>query len=123
LSGIPVVNVNNACATGSTALFLARQAVESGVVDCALALGFEQMNPGALVPQYRDRMSPLKQAAPGRAACADLERRHRVRPSISAVPGASTPSGTGTKRETSQKSPRKRAGTPPITPLRSFVIH
>jgi len=59
LSGIPVVNVNNACATGSTALFLARQAVESGVVDCALALGFEQMNPGALVPQYRDRMSPL----------------------------------------------------------------
>ncbi|PAU86124.1 lipid-transfer protein [Pseudomonas sp. WN033] len=48
LSGIPVINVNNACASGSTALFLARQAVLSGVVDVALAVGFEQMNPGAL---------------------------------------------------------------------------
>lgn len=48
LSQIPIVNVNNACATGSTALFLARQAVMSGAVDVALAVGFEQMNPGAL---------------------------------------------------------------------------
>ena len=48
LSGIPIVNVNNNCATGSTALFLARQAVESGAVEVALALGFEQMVPGAL---------------------------------------------------------------------------
>lgn len=47
-TGIPVVNVNNACATGSTALFLARQAVASGQVEVALALGFEQMMPGAL---------------------------------------------------------------------------
>jgi acetyl-CoA acetyltransferase len=47
-TGIPVINVNNACATGSTALFLARQAVQSGQVDVALALGFEQMMPGAL---------------------------------------------------------------------------
>ncbi|HSV48089.1 MAG TPA: lipid-transfer protein [Ramlibacter sp.] len=55
LSGIPIVNVNNNCATGSTALFLARQAVESGAVDCALALGFEQMQPGALGNMYNDR--------------------------------------------------------------------
>ena len=48
-TGIPVINVNNNCSTGSSALFLARQAVESGMADCALALGFEQMNPGALV--------------------------------------------------------------------------
>ena len=48
LTGIPVFNVNNNCSTGSSALFLARQAVESGVVECALALGFEQMQPGAL---------------------------------------------------------------------------
>lgn len=47
-TGIPVVNVNNACSTGSTALFLARQAVLSGQVDVALALGFEQMMPGAM---------------------------------------------------------------------------
>ena len=30
MTGIPIINVNNNCSTGSTALFLARQAVESG---------------------------------------------------------------------------------------------
>jgi acetyl-CoA acetyltransferase len=55
LTGIPIINVNNACATGSTALFLARQAVESGAVDVALAIGFEQMNPGALGVTATDR--------------------------------------------------------------------
>lgn len=46
LTGIPVINVGNGCATGSTALFLARQAVESGAIDCALVLGFDRMRPG-----------------------------------------------------------------------------
>jgi acetyl-CoA acetyltransferase len=59
LTGIPVVNVNNNCSTGSSALFLARQAVESGAVDCAIALGFEQMEPGALGSRWTDRLSPL----------------------------------------------------------------
>jgi len=54
-TGIPVINVNNACASGSTALFLARQAVKAGVVDCVLAFGFEEMQRGALEPVYRDR--------------------------------------------------------------------
>ncbi|WP_372477391.1 lipid-transfer protein [Nocardia australiensis] len=58
-TGIPIVNVNNNCSTGSSALFLARQAVASGVVDCALALGFEQMTPGALTDAFADRISPL----------------------------------------------------------------
>ena len=60
LTGIPVVNVNNNCSTGSTALYLARQAVESGAADCVLALGFEQMVPGALQRQYTDRPMPLE---------------------------------------------------------------
>ncbi|WP_213955867.1 lipid-transfer protein [Variovorax sp. dw_954] len=59
LSGIPVVNVNNNCSTGSSALFLARQAVESGMVDCALALGFEQMQPGALGSVWNDRPAAM----------------------------------------------------------------
>jgi acetyl-CoA acetyltransferase len=58
-TGIPVINVNNNCSTGSSALFLARQAVESGVVDCALALGFEQMQRGALTLHWPDRPSPI----------------------------------------------------------------
>jgi sterol carrier protein 2 len=57
MTGIPVVNVNNNCSTGSTALFLARQAIESGAADCVLALGFEQMKPGALGAVFTDRPS------------------------------------------------------------------
>jgi sterol carrier protein 2 len=59
MTGIPVCNVNNNCSTGSTALFLARQAVASGAVDCALALGFEQMAPGALGTHFNDRPTPF----------------------------------------------------------------
>jgi len=59
MTGIPVVNVNNNCSTGSTALFLARQAVAGGAADCVLALGFEHMNPGALGAMFKDRPSPF----------------------------------------------------------------
>ncbi|RQO51340.1 lipid-transfer protein [Variovorax sp. KBW07] len=59
MTGIPVVNVNNNCSTGSTALFLARQAVASGAADCVLALGFEQMSPGALGSVFADKPSPF----------------------------------------------------------------
>jgi acetyl-CoA acetyltransferase len=60
LSGIPIFNVNNYCATGSSALFLARQAIASGACDCALAVGFEQMNPGSLSSVYTDRPAPIE---------------------------------------------------------------
>lgn len=59
MTGIPIVNVNNNCSTGSTALYLARQAVASGAADCVLALGFEQMTPGALGSVFNDRPSPF----------------------------------------------------------------
>jgi acetyl-CoA acetyltransferase len=60
MTGIPVVNVNNNCATGSTALFLARQAIDSGAAECVLALGFEQMAPGALGTHFNDRPTPFE---------------------------------------------------------------
>ena len=60
MTGIPIVNVNNNCSTGSTALFLGRQAIESGAVDCVLVLGFEQMNPGAIGNVFTDRPSPFE---------------------------------------------------------------
>jgi acetyl-CoA acetyltransferase len=59
MTGIPVVNVNNNCSTGSTALFLARQAITSGAADCVLALGFEQMRAGAIDTVFQDRPSPF----------------------------------------------------------------
>ena len=60
MTGIPIVNVNNNCSTGSTALFLARQAIASGAAECVLALGFEQMSPGALASVFNDRPSPFQ---------------------------------------------------------------
>ena len=60
MTGIPVTNVNNNCATGSTALFLAARAIRGGLADCALALGFEKMQPGSLSTSYTDREQPLK---------------------------------------------------------------
>ena len=77
-TGIPVVNVNNNCSTGSSALFMARQAVQSGMVEVALALGFEQMVPGAIQAAYTDRPGALESFE---------ETRDRVR----GVPDAGVP--------------------------------
>lgn len=60
MTGIPIINVNNNCSSGSTALFLARQAVESDAAECALAFGFEEMQPGALGENWSDRTSPFQ---------------------------------------------------------------
>jgi acetyl-CoA acetyltransferase len=60
MTGIPLVNVNNNCSTGSSALYLARQMVESGAVDCVLAFGFEQMEPGALGSYFGHLPSPME---------------------------------------------------------------
>lgn len=48
MTGIPVYNVNNNCSTGSSALYLAKQIIESGNADCVLAVGFEKMERGSL---------------------------------------------------------------------------
>jgi len=63
LTGIPVYNVNNNCSTGSSALHLAYQAVGSGIVECALALGFEKMERGSLGAKYTDRTNPMDKHA------------------------------------------------------------
>jgi acetyl-CoA acetyltransferase len=59
MTGVPVVNVNNNCSTGSTALYLAAQAIRGGLEDCVLALGFEKMQPGSLTTSYTDREQPM----------------------------------------------------------------
>ncbi len=47
-TGIPVVNVSNACATGATAFREAWASVKAGLYDCVLAVGVEQMGKGLL---------------------------------------------------------------------------
>ena len=43
IRGIPVVNVENACTSGSSALWLAFAAIAAGQIDCALVVGVEKM--------------------------------------------------------------------------------
>lgn len=59
MTGIPVYNVNNNCSTGSTALILAKQLIETGNNDCVMALGFEKMERGSLGVKFNDRTNPL----------------------------------------------------------------
>ena len=61
LTGIPIVNCNNNCSTGSTALFLSRNLVVGGLAHCALALGFEKMQKGSLAIDD-DGVNPLGQS-------------------------------------------------------------
>lgn len=59
LTGCPIYNVNNNCSTGSTALYLGKQIIESGNAQCVLALGFEKMERGSLMSKYTDRTNPM----------------------------------------------------------------
>ena len=58
MTGIPVYNTSNACASGSSGLSLARKMVSSGIVDCVLVVGFEKMKPGSIHSFWTDRASP-----------------------------------------------------------------
>jgi acetyl-CoA acyltransferase len=59
LTGIPIFNVNSNCSTGSSALYLAAQAIRAGQSDLTLALGFEKMQPGSLGSTFNDRENPV----------------------------------------------------------------
>ena len=74
VTGIPIVNVNNNCSTGSSALLLARQSVRGGIVDCALALGFEKMQRGSLAAGYSDRANPMERHVKRMLELRDLEQ-------------------------------------------------
>jgi acetyl-CoA acetyltransferase len=105
ITGIPVVNVNNNCSTGSSALFLARQAIEAGA-ECVLAVGFEKMEKGALGSKFDDRTNPLEKF---------VEVMARVQGFNQAPPAAQMFGGAGreyrwkygTKRETFAKISEK----------------
>lgn len=58
LTGIPVYNVNNNCATGSTGLVMGRNMISHGAADCVLVIGFEKMAPGSLASHWNDRVNP-----------------------------------------------------------------
>lgn len=80
MTGIPIINVNNNCATGSTAFYLAFNAVRSGSSDCALALGFDQMKKGPLPMDLTEKTHPVyKYAEP-------LINENKFNPKIPSAP-------------------------------------
>jgi acetyl-CoA acetyltransferase len=99
LTGIPVVNVNNNCATGSTALWLARQAIAGGTAQCVLALGFEKMERGALGTKFNDREPPVGRHA---QVMIDLQGLSAAPPAAQMFGGAGREHQAryGTRRET-----------------------
>lgn len=103
LSGIPIINVNNNCSTGSTALFLARQAVESGVVECALALGFEQMVSGPITKTYTDRPTPLDEFVAAVDRKDGVDRSAPIAPQYFAAAGRQYMKEHGTQASTFAK--------------------
>nr|CAH7754905.1 unnamed protein product [Callosobruchus chinensis] len=76
MTGIPVFNVNNNCSTGSSALLIAKEMVESGKYNCALAVGFEKMQRGSLTSQnfqFNDRANPMMKHVEAMSNLADID--------------------------------------------------
>lgn len=88
VSGIPIFNVNNNCASGSSAFALAVQAIESGQVECALALGFEQMSPGAIDTVFPDKTDPLARHGEAVARAMNLTPEEQAMPPAICMFGA-----------------------------------
>lgn len=86
--GIPVFNVENACASGSSALHLAKMTVASGESDIAMALGFEKMN----VPDKAKMFAVFDSGWD--VSCAD-ENRDRL---LAMGKGVEPPEGTMSKK-------------------------
>ena len=59
IEGIPIFNVENGCASGSSAVHLAVQSLRAGATDVALALGAEKMN----IPDKAEGLRHLRGAA------------------------------------------------------------
>ncbi len=106
LTGIPVFNVNNNCSTGSSALYLGRQAVEGGMAECVLVVGFEKMEKGALGSKFDDRTNPLDKHA---TVMNDVQGFTQAPPAAQMFGGAGREYRFkyGTKRETFAKISEK----------------
>ncbi|HSE98822.1 MAG TPA: thiolase family protein [Blastocatellia bacterium] len=59
LTGIPIMNMENACASGGSALRAAYQAIAGGFCDTALAFGFEKMPRGFIAGNPNDWFATL----------------------------------------------------------------
>ena len=68
LSGIPTINVENACTTGATAFHLAYQAIAYGDAELVLVIGLDQMASGLIDATKSDFEGSLGRTLPGKYA-------------------------------------------------------
>ncbi len=124
LSGVPIINVNNNCATGSTALYLARQAIASGAAQCVLAIGFEQMQRGALGVHYTDRPDPSQRLLDVMAATQGTDPGAPIAAQLFGGAGRMHMQLYGTRAETFARisvKARRHAANNPLALLRAPV--
>jgi acetyl-CoA acetyltransferase len=124
---LPVVNVENACASGATAFREAWIAVGAGIVDCALVLGVEKMaKKGLLTMQHKTADLRMGQIIPGSYAISG--RRHMSEYGTTAAQyawisvknhdaGAENPYAMFRKRVTLEEVLKSRPIADPITLL------
>jgi len=81
MTGIPIFNVENACASGTSALRAAAMAVGHGIAKVALAVGFEVMGRGAIPTGGDERLEAVaRQGVPAMPGLfASLFREHSRR--------------------------------------------
>ena len=102
-TGVPVINVANACATGSTAFREAYMAVASGAYDMAMAVGSEQMGKMGLLGGGGTAATPP--TAPRVSSVRDSCRL------CSAWPASSTCASTAPRRSSSRRCRSRTTST------------
>ena len=105
LLGVPIVNVENACASSSTALHLGWQAVATGMHDCVLVVGYEK-----LYDQDRQKSFRAFNASMDLDEMRLLERRAPTRSAPLAIVAGGTPPST--RRAMSSSIPRGASSRP-----------
>ncbi len=74
LTGIPVINVENACAGGGASFHQTWMAVAGGFYNVAIAIGAEKMTKGLIPPNVEDLEGRMGRTYPGRFAM--MAQRH-----------------------------------------------
>lgn len=99
MTGIPVVNVNNNCATGSTAFYLGVNSIKSGMAQCVITLGFDKMKKGPLPMEITSSTHPVFRCAKPLIENKKLNPKVPVTPQIFAAAGQEHMERYGTKFE------------------------
>lgn len=87
LTGTPVINIENACASGATAFNLAAENVRYGVSDIALAIGAEKMN----IPDKAAMFAVFDGAWDVTEVAANTERFSRLGKGLTIPEGSESP--------------------------------